>query len=210
MYLSRIELNTARRETMQALGSPGMIHGIVESCFAGERDRRLWRIDKLGEKTYLLLLSPEQPQLASIAKQLGYANDSGECAEYDKLLARIEADQRWRFRLRANPVYSKSLGSKEGRGRIYAHVTQAQQKEWLLSRAEKCGFSLSADAFDVVHTSWEKFKKRANERREVTIRTATFEGVLTVTNPEIFKKTLVVGIGKEKAYGCGLITVMRG
>ena len=35
----------------------------------------------------------------------------------------------------------------------------------------------------------------------------TYEGVLTVVDAEIFKKALVNGIGREKAYGMGLLTV---
>ena len=36
----------------------------------------------------------------------------------------------------------------------------------------------------------------------------TFEGMLKVTDAELFRKTLREGIGKEKAYGCGLMTVL--
>lgn len=61
MYLSRAELDPTRRETMVALISPQKFHGAVENAFAGARRRRLWRLDQLGEKLYLLLLSEERP-----------------------------------------------------------------------------------------------------------------------------------------------------
>ena len=57
MYLSRVELDPTRRSTMTALAAPQKFHGAVESAFSGERRRRLWRLDRLGEKLYLLLLS---------------------------------------------------------------------------------------------------------------------------------------------------------
>ena len=50
MYLSRVELDPTRRETMVALISPQKFHGAVENAFAGARRRRLWRLDRLGEK----------------------------------------------------------------------------------------------------------------------------------------------------------------
>ena len=67
MYLSRAELDPTRRETMVALISPQKFHGAVENAFAGARRRRLWRLDQLGEKLYLLLLSEERPCVRSSA-----------------------------------------------------------------------------------------------------------------------------------------------
>ena len=61
MYLSRVELDLTRRSTMEALAAPQKLHGAVESAFAGERRRRLWRLDRLGERLYLLLLSEDAP-----------------------------------------------------------------------------------------------------------------------------------------------------
>lgn len=52
MYLSRIALDTGRRETARALYTPSLLHGAVESSFPGERERRLWRIDRLRGQTY--------------------------------------------------------------------------------------------------------------------------------------------------------------
>lgn len=209
MYLTRIALDTRRRETMAALASPGMLHGAVERCFAGERERCLWRIDVLNQGTYVLILSGRRPDCAHMAEQLGFTGDPGATKEYDGFLSRLENGQRLRFRLRANPVKSVSKGSDGGRGKVCAHVTAQQQKQWLLERAEKNGFSLREDEFDVTDTRWERFMKRAGEKRAVVLRTAAFEGVLTVTDTAQFYKALTEGVGRAKAYGCGLMTVMR-
>ena len=37
----------------------------------------------------------------------------------------------------------------------------------------------------------------------------TYEGMLTVTDAELFRQALTQGIGREKAYGMGLLTIMR-
>ena len=37
----------------------------------------------------------------------------------------------------------------------------------------------------------------------------TYEGILQVNDVEKFRKVLVEGLGREKAYGLGLLTVMR-
>ena len=61
MYLSRAELDPTRRETMVALISPQKFHGAVDNAFAGARRRRLWRLDRLGERLYLLCLLYTSP-----------------------------------------------------------------------------------------------------------------------------------------------------
>jgi CRISPR system Cascade subunit CasE len=212
VYLSRIALNVKRRETMKALSSPQLLHGAVEQSFDGSRQRNLWRVDWLGEECYLLVLSAGQPDLSRIAGQFGFSQEEKpwETKSYDQLLARLEAGQQWHFRLRANPVRSSAKEHGEsGRGKVFAHVTQQQQKQWLLARADACGFSLREDAFDVVHTQWVKFHKGSDGNREVTLRTATFEGTLAITDAERFKQALTSGIGRAKAYGCGLLTIAR-
>ena len=71
MYLSRVELDPIRRSTMAALAAPQKLHGAVESAFTGERRRRLWRLDRLGERLYLLLLSEDVPELSGVVEQFG-------------------------------------------------------------------------------------------------------------------------------------------
>ena len=77
MYLSRVELDLTRRSTMEALAAPQKLHGAVESVFAGERRRRLWRLDRLGERLYLLLLSEDAPDLSGVVEQFGTGAAAG-------------------------------------------------------------------------------------------------------------------------------------
>jgi CRISPR system Cascade subunit CasE len=107
MYLSRVKLNAGKRDTMKAMAAAQQMHGAVERSFDGERQRNLWRIDWLGDACYLLILSPERPNLAGIARQFGYSDSEViEIKDYDALLARIRLGQTWQFRLRANRLHS--------------------------------------------------------------------------------------------------------
>ena len=211
MYLSRIELNAKRRTTMKALAMPQLLHGAIESGFPGERRRNLWRIDWLNNHCYLLVLSDTKPDLTGVADQFGFPNVEPlwETKNYDSLLEQIAAGQVWGFRLRANPVHAVKDKGAPGRGRLFAHVTPEQQKTWLLARSEKLGFSLEDNAFEVVHTEWKKFRKGQDGGREVSLRTASFEGVLTVTDAELFREALTKGVGRGKAYGLGMLTVIK-
>jgi CRISPR system Cascade subunit CasE len=208
MYLSRVELDPIRRSTMTALAAPQKFHGAVESAFSGERRRRLWRLDRLGEKLYLLLLSEEMPDLSGVVEQFG-TGATPESRNYDPLLARITPGSRWQFRLAANPTKScKDAQKPAARGTVAAHCTTQYQKQWLLDRAAKHGFALTEDSFTVTRVQWHHFAKCGT--RPVSLLAVTYEGVLQVTDPEAFRNLLCQGMGRGKAYGLGLLTVMRG
>ena len=54
----------------------------------------------------------------------------------------------------------------------------------------------------------ELFRTRFAKMR-VSLLAVTYEGVLRVTDAALFRRTLTEGIGRGKAYGMGLLTVMR-
>ena len=70
------------------------------------------------------------------------------------------------------------------------------------------GFALTEDSFTVTRVQWHHFAKRGT--RPVSLLAVTYEGVLQVTDPEAFRNLLCQGMGRGKAYGLGLLTVMRG
>lgn len=195
---------------MLMLSQPQLLHGAIERSFVGERKRRLWRIDWLNNRCYVLILSGETPDFSALLKQYGDISQppTWETRDLTPLLAGFTDGQIWRFRLKANPVHSViPEGTLAKRGKVLAHVTLAQQKQWLLARALSLGFALTEDGFDIVHTQWYSFGKGGG--RKVTLHTASFEGVLRITDTQRFQETILSGIGRAKAYGCGLLTVSR-
>lgn len=223
MYLSRIRLDAGKRETMTALSNPQKFHGAVESAFpeerrqeqislfsapdGGEQNRRLWRIDSLGDEIYLLVLSENRPDLTSAVRQFGYPGEAAETKDYSKLTDRITAGSRWQFRLTANPTVCRKKNPGDSRGKVMAHVTAAHQEQWLAERAGANGFSLEAGEYRVTKSRNYRFNKHG--KRPVTLLSVTFDGILTVTDPDKFKTALLSGIGRGKAYGNGLLTVVR-
>jgi len=235
MYLSRLELDLKKRDTMRALASPSVFHGAAEAaCHAHDAERQLslfpdlppdsqtslfeakgrtlWRIDTLRGKTYLLILSRERPDLSRAVEQFG-TGAAWETKNYDILLNSVRKGERFRFRLTANPTVSrsspKSADVKKPRGTVHAHITTEYQRLWLLQTSERRGFHLNGDSFDVTESRWRDFRKGTEGKQRVTLLSATYEGTLEVTDAEKFRETLASGIGRGKAYGMGLLTVMR-
>ena len=204
MYLSRIEVDLKSRGAMRAMDNPEILHGMIESCFSEDHERTLWRMDTLNEKKYLLLLSREKPDLIPLDRQIGMPGSSLETKDYQPLLDRIKAGSIWHFRLVANPVKSV-MEPGEKRGSLKAITIASQQREWLERQSGKHGFLLAPKMYDVVQSEWRNFR---NKGRNVSILSVSFEGILTVSDEAAFLKMMQNGLGRGKAYGMGLMTVV--
>ena len=209
MFMTRIELDLKRRETQRALNNPNYFHHAIENCFSGPRQRRLWRLDSFGEKNYLIIVSENSPDLSKSFTEFAPQKNNNLCESksYISFMHRLKEGQKWHFRLSANPVKAAVDEDipKGTRGKVRAHVTPKQQIQWLSDRAESIGVHFEVNTLQVVDSNWYRFYKRSGVC--VTFRKVTFEGLLTVQDPEILKQNLAEGIGRQKAYGCGLLTL---
>lgn len=200
MYLSRIWLDTKNRDVMRALANPNRFHGALEACDPN-RDRKLWRVDGLSGQKCLLVLSRGRLDLASAAGQLGA--DGYEQAPYDHVLNKITVGSRWQFRLVANPTYRKRDGDAR---MLYGHVSTAHQTRWLIGKSATCGFVLDSDEFGIMGSKDIAFEKATGEK--VQFKSCCYEGLLEVSDVNAFRAALTGGIGREKAYGQGMMTIV--
>ena len=221
MFLTRMQINPRRRGAQTLIGSPHAMHAAVLAGFADarptEQGRVLWRLDNYDNNRVLLFVaSPDQPDFTHIGEQAGWpTTETWRTRPYDPFLGSLRTGQRWQFRLTANPVHS---GRKPGwtDTKPIAHVTVKQQEQWLLDRAHKWGFRLvgprdtepDSDAIDLAITDRANRRFRRNDS-QVTIATATYEGQLEITDPDVTRHTLTHGVGRAKSYGCGLLTLAR-
>lgn len=210
MYLSRVRLDTAKRRTLLALAAPQQLHGAVENCFdvTGPRKRNLWRVDALHGGRYLMILSEDRPRLEQLRLQFGFPGEADEIREYEALLARIKAGSQWQFRLTANPTRSV-ISDGMARGKAVAHVSVHHAMEWLQRKAALHGFAIMGEGSCVTASGWKIFSRGGNRASRVRLKEVTYEGRLRVEAAERFCEALCRGIGRGKAYGMGLITVMR-
>lgn len=200
MYLSRIWLDTRNRDTMWALSNPNRFHGALEACDP-DRSRKLWRMDDLAGRKCLLVLSDGRLDLSHAAGQFGI--DSYEQAPYDRVLDRIVVGSCWQFRLVANPTYRRRNGDKS---MLRGHVSPAHQARWLIGKSAACGFTLDPDGFGIMASRNVIFDKATGEK--VQFKSCHYEGLLEVSDVDAFRAALVGGIGREKAYGQGLMTIV--
>ncbi|MFF7589170.1 type I-E CRISPR-associated protein Cas6/Cse3/CasE [Kitasatospora purpeofusca] len=194
------------------------------SAVAGPAPRVLWRIDHNSRSEVLLyLVGPQRPDLTHLVEQAGWPTTGGwRTFDYGAFLSGIAAGSTFAFRLTANPVHSIRRKPDEPTKRT-AHVAQRHQVAWLLKQQKRSGFTVVEKAPDrrllsegdehelVVHrqqaVSFGKNDRVQAGRHTVTLVTATYDGRLRVTDPDALRRTLTAGLGKAKAYGCGLMTL---
>ncbi|MDO5697168.1 MAG: type I-E CRISPR-associated protein Cas6/Cse3/CasE [Dermatophilus congolensis] len=216
MYLSRFQLNPAREGTRRLLGSPQRMHAAVMAAYpAGVDVRPLWRLDSPSRHEYTLyIVGAARPDLTHLVEQAGWPTTATwDTTTYGEFLGRLQAEQTWRFRLTANPVRVIPAGEGE-RGKVVPCSTEADQQQWLRDKSARWGFTLagSPNGVRVTGRVRDEFNRRevdGSARRRVTISRARFDGVLTVTDPEALRAAMTGGMGRAKAYGCGLMTLAR-
>ncbi|OIV38222.1 type I-E CRISPR-associated protein Cas6/Cse3/CasE [Mangrovactinospora gilvigrisea] len=236
MYLTRFRFNTARAGARRLLTSPQAVHAAVMSAYhgllpssPGDASRVLWRLDRNARaEVMLFMVGTERPDLTHLVEQAGWpaAAASGtrgwQTYGYAPFLDRLTKGGVWAFRLTANPVHS--IRNRDGAPlKRTAHVTARHQLGWLLERQERSGFRIAAkredrrtldsgDEYEAVVSDrrnlvFAKGGSGAERKGQVSLVTVTFDGRLEVTDPDALRHVLTRGLGKAKAYGCGLMTL---
>lgn len=226
MYLTQFRFNTARVGARRLLSSPHRLHGAVTASFTEPTrptdggPRTLWRVDETAQGDVLLYLTgPDRPDLTHLVEQAGWpTTQKWRTFEYAPFLDRITTGDAWNFRLTANPVHSIRRKDGEETKRT-AHLTAPYQKQWLLKHQERAGFTIeekpqerrrlpTGDEYQlVVHSQRNLNFGKPGLKKPVTITAVTFDGRLRVTDADALRHTLTAGLGKSKAYGCGLMTL---
>ena len=219
MYLTRFAVNPARRGSRKLLSSPHALHAAILSGFPpdlGHPDptlegRVLWRLDRgLDHSTLLYISSPTPPDLTHLVEQAGWpTTQAWETRDYEPMLSRLEAGQRWAFRLTANPVRHVRTQDSDAKTKPRGHVTADQQLGWLLSRTATLGIDVHPpqEESPAVLVSDRRTTRFGRNGSTVTLVTATFDGRLHVTDASLLRQALVNGVGRAKGYGCGMLTL---
>lgn len=191
MYITQIELDLRNHLIFKKLRSLDDYHAYIESAFPAEqllgvRKRHLWRLD--GQS--VLLVSEDEPDEEALGK---YGNVTTK--DYSKFVKNISSTRPYQFKLVANPLQMDIKNR-----RIPCHGN-SQRLEWLENQGARYGFK-------VIQAQVVGYKENKIRKHRFTVKSVTFEGILQVIDTKKFKQALAQGIGREKAYGCGMMTIM--
>lgn len=208
IYLSRLVLNPRSPDVLRDLGNPYQLHRTLMSGFPPNMppgERVLFRVEVQRIEPFLSILvqSHNKPDWEKLARS-NYLNRPAAVKTVD---LRPEAGQVFRFRLLANPTKRlRSDGTADG-PRV-GLTREEDQLAWLLRKGERHGFRvLEARTAKVAQPDGLKIEQ--NKRHRIRQQAVRFDGLLQVTDAELFARSLSDGIGSGKGMGFGLLSLAR-
>ncbi len=224
MYFSRLSLNP------QATSS--QLSQLLHSDSYREH-QRLWKLfdgDPDARRDFLYRRMMEHGQLKYYLVSERRPNDESGTWLIDapkRYEPQLSVGQRLFFMLKVNPVVTvKSESGKQKRHDVVMYrknqlgfqnlpeherpplqqVIQESCSDWLSDRSGKNGFSFSPSEISI-----EGYRRHRSfvgrKSRDIRYSTVDIHGLLTVTDPQPFRQLLCAGIGKSKAFGCGLLLI---
>lgn len=200
MYLSKILI------TGSACRNPYEIHRALWKLFPADAEAArdfLFRVERSDRNhAEVLMQSDRQPETST--------NGARILASREYPLS-FQAGQRLRFLLVANPVktINDEMGRKDAEGETkkcrVPLIREDEQRAWIVRKYEKAA-SLESLIIDPVLPL--RFRK-SKEGRVGKVQPVKFQGILTVEQPDVMIKLVHSGIGPAKAFGCGLVSLVR-
>lgn len=225
MYLSKLTINPVSREFRRDYADVREMHRTVMSAFGQVTDgtpaRRahavLWRLDS-GQRGFTQYVqSGAEPDWGHLPS--GYLAEPPRVRTLQPVLDAISAGRRFAFRLVANPTRTIARtdapprpDGKRPQGRNVPLRKPEDQVRWLVRQGERFGFVIPTGINgepDVAPSPCPVLigRRRSGDSGSITIEPVRFDGHLIVTDPVAFSAALRDGIGRAKAYGCGMISL---
>lgn len=189
MYASVLTLNANDLHKLRVSDSYSL-HRVVYSLFNREDETRILYSDqkmKDGQRrVYLLAHNPPSDRTPE-----GYGS-----VRTTELSDELLSHSAYQFKVVINPTYmsNKKIVPIKGRENI---------AQWFIDKAPRWGFS--ADQIQVENIDVESFNSKHGH--PVVLAYATVTGTLEVTNKALFEESFQKGLGRGKAFGCGLLQI---
>jgi CRISPR system Cascade subunit CasE len=145
----------------------------------------------------ILMLSNRQPNLP----------EHGEL-KMTKIADHFLDYENYRFEVIVNPT---KRDNKTGKLLAIKKLTDDEEStrqkiaKWFIDKAPQWGFTVSPEHLEIREVEVKRFKKGGHE---VTQAQAKVLGRLTVTDKTTFVKSFQNGIGRGRAFGCGLLQIV--
>ncbi|MCO1575838.1 type I-E CRISPR-associated protein Cas6/Cse3/CasE [Crossiella sp. SN42] len=205
LWLTRITPNLRHQRSRADLHNAVGMHRTVMSLFPdqpSDQPRRhagvLFRLDNDAAGPQILVQSQIEPAPENLVEDYG----THECREITPLIEQLRPGVVVHYRIVA--CSSKRLARDQPPYRKGQRIarTEAEALAWWELRAPEHGLTLN-------QTQTTMITAERSARSQDTIRhpRTRFQGIATITDAEIARQAVLRGIGRGKAYGCGLLSL---
>lgn len=180
-------------------------HCLVYSAFPNKEAaiaaRVLFRFDLEDEIGYLYVQSKAPPDWSRLTKANIKLDIIG------PLPYEIPKGDRFQFRLLARPTYRIGKKDNPQKGERRYLIAETEQREWLDRKAKTHGFVVENCL--LLNRIWydSKNPETLPNGNLKPLHSVQFDGILSVTEREKFEEAVRNGIGTQKAYGFGLLSL---
>lgn len=207
-WITQIQPDLSSGKARRDLGSAVGMHHRLMSLFpdgAGQNARQtfdvLFRVENTPRGPQILLQSNIEPELSRLPTHYG----TSQTKELSPLLNALEAGRYVRYRIAANAVRRPGHTTRAKKG-VDSVVPLAgkEAEEWWIRQAEASGLTvhrLGSQALDAARG------ERKEGRHKIRHARTLFEGTAQITDARLLRERTVTGIGRGKAYGCGLLSL---
>ena len=202
MYLSLLKLNPRSRKAMTEASRPYELHRSLMRAFPNKKDsgpgRVLFRLDidhRKGDIS-VLVQSEKQPDWTALNGSEGFFLEQ----KYRDFDPAVAVGQVLYFRLRANPTIKRN-------GKRLGLLREEEQTAWLKHKGKEGGFEIVSFTVVPEGIAHDKMTDQVGSPHNLSLCSVRFEGILKVTDPDIFRQALEGGIGSAKGLGFGLLSI---
>lgn len=215
-FLSELAINVQSHEFRRDYANIHDMHRTVMRAYseivsgmpARLHHKVLWRLDAAKNGYTQYVQSHGEPDWGNLPAGLLVAPP--EVRPLSPVLGAIAPGQKFSFRLLANATYSARIENGKDVRKRRAHATPAAQIQWLIRRGERDGFVIPTTRLgepDVTPSVVPTLIGQKKECGKITVVPVRFDGHLIITDAKAFADAMINGVGRAKAYGCGLISL---
>jgi CRISPR system Cascade subunit CasE len=218
VFLSKLTFNVQSREFRRDLADVHDMHRTVMSAFSQHPNAAafrqahnvLWRLDPTGAGYLQYVQSDTEPDWTKLPT--GHLTQPAEVRSLQPVLDAVRAGGKYSFRLVANPTRCVHDDERPEVRKRVPLTDPERQFGWLVGKGDQNGFvipSARGGGPDVTFSALPRLIGKRHEKAKITINAVRFDGHLVVTDAEAFTAAIATGVGRAKAYGCGLFSLAR-
>lgn len=209
IFLSRIIINSSAPQRRRILNDCYELHRSIMSAFPDEKGDARQKFDvlfsiRIKENTAeIIVQSCIKPDWEKSSLCPCYTNETWRCKEIGGIIEEVVMKRKtFSFQLVASPT--KKISSEGKNSKRVLLNKEEDQIDWLIRKGQQNGFEVPLSSIAVCPSEVKSGRKKG-----VFFRSVEYSGNLVVTEPIRFYEALVKGIGSEKAFGCGLLMLLR-
>ncbi|MGV8049188.1 MAG: type I-E CRISPR-associated protein Cas6/Cse3/CasE [Anaerolineaceae bacterium] len=209
MYLSKILLDPSSKRVQNEISNRYELHRSLMSQFEDAKREEiglLYRLEFANGYEYQPITLLVQTQVAPDWQLWEKYNGPANQAEVKEFQVETTPGARYYFRLLANPTVKVKQADEKGKRLGLYQPTE--QLEWLKRKSRLNGFLL--EALNLTDKGMvESTKRDQGTVYHIKHLAILYEGILVVTDQYQFSNSLIRGIGSAKAFGFGLLSLVR-